>query len=197
MWSRTETSCISSSTSKTTDNMKKSTILAIFAALLFAAGCATAVSLPDRLDKFVEKTEKEYKNYTEKDWEKSREEYDALVAEMKENYDSYSTAEKVRTMQAMGRYGTMVLGSEISGASESIGDVLEQIPETINDMIDQIDTAAIRKSVEGIKTGIEGIVESIDTARIRKSIEGLTQSIDTARLREKLEAVIKIFGGGN
>ena len=39
------------------------------------------------------------------------------------------------------------------------------------------------------------IIESIDTARLRKSVEGLTQSIDTAKLREKLEALIKIFGG--
>lgn len=171
------------------------TLVSFVAAAIFAVGCATTVSLPDRLDKFVEKTEKEYKNYTDDDWKKSREEYDALVAEMKENYDSYTTSEKVRTMQAIGRYSTMVLGSEISNASESLGTVLDQIPETINGMIDQIDTASLRKSVEGIKTGIEGIVESIDTAKIRKSIEGITQNIDTAKLRQKLEAVIKILAG--
>ncbi len=171
------------------------TLVSFVAAAILAVGCATTVSLPDRLDKFVEKTEKEYKNYTDDDWKKSREEYDALVAEMKENYDSYTTSEKVRTMQAIGRYSTMVLGSEISNASESLGTVLDQIPETINGMIDQIDTASLRKSVEGIKTGIEGIVESIDTAKIRKSIEGITQNIDTAKLRQKLEAVIKILAG--
>ena len=171
------------------------TLVSFVAAAIFAVGCATTVSLPDRLDIFVEKTEKEYKNYTQEDWEKSRAEYDALVAEMKENYDSYTTSEKVRTMQAIGRYSTMVLGSEISNASESLGTVLDQIPETINGMIDQIDTASLRKSVEGIKTGIEGIVESIDTAKIRKSIEGITQNIDTAKLRQKLEAVIKILAG--
>lgn len=171
------------------------TLVSFVAAAILAVGCATTVSLPDRLDKFVEKTEKEYKNYTDDDWKKSREEYDALVAEMKENYDSYTTSEKVRTMQAIGRYSTMVLGSEISNASESLGTVLDQIPETINGMIDQIDTASLRKSVEGIKTGIEGIVESIDTAKIRKSIEGITQNIDTAKLRQKLEAVINILAG--
>lgn len=163
--------------------------------MVIAVGCATAVSLPDRLDKFVEKTEKEYKNYSEDDWKKSREEYDALVAEMKENYDSYTTSEKVRAMQAIGRYSTMVLGNEITNASESVGSVLEQLPEAINGMIDQIDTASIRKSVEGIKTGIEGLVESIDTARIRKSIEGITENIDTAKLRQKLEAILKILAG--
>ena len=175
--------------------MKKTSLITLVAALALAVGCATTVSLPDRLDKFVEKTEKEYKNYTEEDWKKSKEEYEALVAEMKENYDSYTTSEKVRTMKAMGRYGTLVLGNELSTASETVGGVLEQIPETINDIIDGIDTTSIRQSVEGIKNGIEGLIESIDTAKIRKSIEGITENIDTAKLRQKLEAIIKIFGG--
>ena len=155
----------------------------------------TAILVAVKLDKFVEKTEKEYKNYTEEDWEKSRAEYDALVAEMKENYDSYTTSEKVRTMQAIGRYSTMVLGSEISNASDAVGDVLQQIPETINGIINDIDTASLRKSVEGIKNGIEGLVESIDTAKIRKAIESITENIDTAKLREKIEAIVKILEG--
>ena len=175
--------------------MKKTTIATFLAAAVLFICCATTVSLPDRLDRFVEKTEKEYKNYSEEDWERSRAEYDALVAEMKENYDSYSTSEKVRTMQAIGRYSTMVLGSEISNATDAVGDVLEQIPETLNGIIDDIDTASIRKSVEGIKNGIEGLIESIDTAQIRKSIESITENIDTAKLREKIEAIVKILGG--
>ena len=164
------------------------------AAAAIAVGCATAVSLPDKLDRFVEKTEQEYKNYDEDDWKKSKEEYDAIVAQIDENYDSYSTADKVRTMKARARYGSILLSNEITGVSDQVGDVLEQIPETINDIIDKIDTAAIRQSVEDIKSGIEGIIESIDTAKLRKSIEGLTENIDTARLREKLEALVKIFG---
>ena len=98
-------------------------------------------------------------------------------------------------MQAIGRYSTMVLGSEISNASDAVGDVLQQIPETINGIINDIDTASLRKSVEGIKNGIEGLVESIDIAKIRKSIESITENIDTAKLREKIEAIVKILEG--
>lgn len=174
--------------------MNRTTIFSLVAAAALAIGCATTVSIPDKLDKFVEKTEQEYKNYDENDWKKSREEYDAIVAELEENYDSYSTSDKVRTMKARARYGSILINNEISGATEQVGEVLEQIPETINDIIDKIDTAAIRKSVEDIKGGIEGIIESIDTAKLRKSIEGIAENIDTARLREKLEALAKIFG---
>ena len=180
---------------KITDiKMRKLTALCVALALAF--GCATSVSLPDRLDKFVEKTEKEYKNYTEKEWEKSKAEYQSLVAEWEENYDSYSTSDKVRAMKAMSRYGTMVVQSEVSGASETISDIIESIPEAINDIIEGIDTAAIREGVDGLKNGIEGIIESIDTARLRKSVESLTENIDTAKLREKLEAIVNIFTAG-
>ena len=175
--------------------MKVSILTALAASAILAIGCATTKSLPDRMDEFVEKTEAEYKNYTDEQWAKSKEDYNALVKEWEENMDNFSTSEKVRVMKSMGRYGAMVLEKEVAGASDSLGDILESIPETINDIIDQIDTAAIKESVDGIKNGVEGIIESIDTARLRKSVEGLTQSIDTAKLREKLEALIKIFGG--
>ena len=176
------------------NNMKHLPFIALFAAMAITVGCATTVSLPDRLDQFVEKTESECQNYTEEDWQRSRAEYEALVAEMKENYDSYTTAEKVRTMKAMGKYGSLVLNNEITSASETIGGVFEQIPETINGMIDAIDTAAIRKTVEDITSSIDtgAIRKTVDS--IGKQIEGLAQKIDTARLREKIEAVIKIFG---
>lgn len=157
--------------------MRNSTLTAYCAAMMLAFGCAATISLPDRLDKFVDATEKEYKNYNEDDWTKSKEEYDTIMAEIQENYDSYSAAEKIQVMKATGRYGAMVLEKEISGATETVGGVLEKIPETINEMIDNIDTASLRKSVENIKKGLEG----------------LTESIDTARLREKLEAIVKIF----
>lgn len=184
-------------------DMYKIKVISAIAAIVLAASCATTVSVPERLDRFVEKTEKEYKNYTEADWEKSRKEYDALVAEMKENYDSYSITEKVKIAQAVGRYSSLVIGNEVSEAAGSIGSILEQIPETINGVINDIDTARIRETVEGIKSSIdtaairktvEGLIESIDTAKIREQIEGIAGSIDTAKLREKIEAVIKIFG---
>ncbi len=99
----------------------------------------------------------------------------------------------------MGKYGAMLLEHQLAKASDGVGTILESIPEKINDIINSIDTTAIKENVEGIKedveTGLNGIIESIDTARLRKSIEGITESIDTAKLREKLEALIRIFSG--
>ena len=191
--------------------MDKSKVFAFIAALAIFVGCASTKSLPERFDSFVEKTENEFKDYTEADWEKSRQEYEGFVQEIKDNYDSYSTSEKVKMAEAIGRYNSILIQNGVGSATESIGDLIDQIPDVINDAIKNIDTVAIKQSMDNLGNTIEGIINSIDTAAIRKSVEGIVgsvdtarlresienmaKSIDTARLRQKLEAVIKIFGG--
>jgi hypothetical protein len=171
--------------------MDKSKVFAFIAALAIFVGCASTKSLPERFDSFVEKTENEFKDYTEADWEKSRQEYEGFVQEIKDNYDSYSTSEKVKMAEAIGRYNSILIQNGVGSASESIGDLIDQIPEVINDAIKNIDTVAIKQSMDNLGNTIEGIINSIDTAAIRKSVEGIVGSVDTARLRESIENMSK------
>ena len=160
-------------------------------ALAIFVGCASTKSLPERFDSFVEKTENEFKDYTEADWEKSRQEYEGFVQEIKDNYDSYSTSEKVKMAEAIGRYNSILIQNGVGSATESIGDLIDQIPDVINDAIKNIDTVAIKQSMDNLGNTIEGIINSIDTAAIRKSVEGIVGSVDTARLRESIENMSK------
>lgn len=185
--------------------MKRTAFFALVAALGLAIGCATNASLPEKMDDFVEKTAEESKNYTTEDWEKSRESYEALVQEYNENSDSYTPEEKSKAIQAMARYNALLIENGIASASESLGEILDQIPQVLNEIIEKIDTNAIKNTVndftstlEGlvnsidtaaIRESVEGIVNAVDTARLRKSIEGITQSIDTASLRKKVESI--------
>jgi hypothetical protein len=171
--------------------MDKSKVFAFIAALAIFVGCASTKSLPERFDSFVEKTENEFKDYTEADWEKSRQEYEGFVQEIKDNYDSYSTSEKVKMAEAIGRYNSILIQNGVGSASESIGDLIDQIPDVINDAIKNIDTVAIKQSMDNLGNTIEGIINSIDTAAIRKSVEGIVGSVDTARLRESIENMSK------
>lgn len=171
--------------------MDKSKVFALIAALAIFVGCASTKSLPERFDSFVEKTENEFKDYTEADWEKSRQEYEGFVQEIKDNYDSYSTSEKVKMAEAIGRYNSILIQNGVGSATESIGDLIDQIPEVINDAIKNIDTVAIKQSMDNLGNTIEGIINSIDTAAIRKSVEGIVGSVDTARLRESIENMSK------
>ncbi|MBQ2197666.1 MAG: hypothetical protein IK145_08720 [Bacteroidales bacterium] len=171
--------------------MDKSKVFAFIAALAIFVGCASTKSLPERFDSFVEKTENEFKDYTEADWEKSRQEYEGFVQEIKDNYDSYSTSEKVKMAEAIGRYNSILIQNGVGSATESIGDLIDQIPDVINDAIKNIDTVAIKQSMDNLGNTIEGIINSIDTAAIRKSVEGIVGSVDTARLRESIENMSK------
>lgn len=171
--------------------MDKSKVFAFIAALAIFVGCASTKSLPERFDSFVEKTENEFKDYTEADWEKSRQEYEGFVQEIKDNYDSYSTSEKVKMAEAIGRYNSILIQNGVGSATESIGDLIDQIPDVINDAIKDIDTVAIKQSMDNLGNTIEGIINSIDTAAIRKSVEGIVGSVDTARLRESIENMSK------
>ena len=171
--------------------MDKSKVFAFIAALAIFVGCASTKSLPERFDSFVEKTENEFKDYTEADWEKSRQEYEEFVQEIKDNYDSYSTSEKVKMAEAIGRYNSILIQNGVGSATESIGDLIDQIPDVINDAIKNIDTVAIKQSMDNLGNTIEGIINSIDTAAIRKSVEGIVGSVDTARLRESIENMSK------
>lgn len=171
--------------------MDKSKVFAFIAALAIFVGCASTKSLPERFDSFVEKTENEFKDYTEADWEKSRQEYEGFVQEIKDNYDSYSTSEKVKMAEAIGRYNSILIQNGVGSASESLGDLIDQIPDVINDAIKNIDTVAIKQSMDNLGNTIEGIINSIDTAAIRKSVEGIVGSVDTARLRESIENMSK------
>ena len=177
----------------------------MMATLCLAVGCAANASLPEKIDDFVEKTEEESKNYSAQDWDNSKEAYEALVREFEENSDSFTPEEKSKAVQAMARYNALLIEHGIASASETIGGFLEQIPQVLNGIINQIDTTAINKTVndytntlEGlvnsidtaaIRQSIEGIVNAVDTARIRKGIEGITQNIDTASLRKKVESI--------
>ena len=171
--------------------MDKSKVFAFIAALAIFVGCASTKSLPERFDSFVEKTENEFKDYTEADWEKSRQEYEGFVQEIKDNYDSYSTSEKVKMAEAIGRYNSILIQNGVGSATESIGDLIDQIPDVINDAIKNIDNVAIKQSMDNLGNTIEGIINSIDTAAIRKSVEGIVGSVDTARLRESIENMSK------
>lgn len=167
--------------------MNKAKFFALFAALAITVGCASTRSVPERFDEFVEKTENEFKDYSDADWEKSRKEYEEFMKEIKDNYDSYSTSEKVKMAEDMGRYNSILIQNGIGDATETIGDLFEQIPEVINGVIKDIDTAAVKKTMDNFGKTIESIFNSIDTAAIRKSVEGIVHSVDTAKIRESVE----------
>lgn len=86
-------------------NIKK--LMILLAGLFILASCSRP--LEDRIEGFVSRTEANYEKYSEEDWQKSLNEYQALTQEYKDNYQSFSKEERDRINQALGKYAGILL----------------------------------------------------------------------------------------
>ena len=107
--------------------MKIKSLVVLVLGIALLASCSRP--LADRMDKFVTKTEANYEKYSDKDWAKSQEQFNALVQEYKDNLDSFSKEEKDRINKAMGKYTGILLKKGISKAGNVIQEAVEGASE--------------------------------------------------------------------
>ena len=109
--------------------MKIKSLVVLVLGIALLASCSRP--LADRMDKFVTKTEANYEKYSDQDWAKSQEQFNALVQEYKDNFDSFSKEEKERINKAMGKYAGILLKKGVSEAGGVIKDAVEGASEFI------------------------------------------------------------------
>ena len=95
----------------------------IVAAALMAVACSAFGSISERMDHFVTDVEKECENYEEKDWKLTQEEYEKLLTEFEENYDSYTDEEKQEVAKAIGRYNGLVMRAGMKSLFNQVEDL--------------------------------------------------------------------------
>ena len=81
--------------------MRKYIVILLVA--LVAASCAT-LRAPARMERLVNRVERNADRYRPYQWDRVNRQYEALVQEYVQNYRMYSIAEKQQAMSAMGRY---------------------------------------------------------------------------------------------
>ena len=77
--------------------------LLILLVALTAASCAT-LRAPAKLERFVDRVERNADRYRPYQWDRVNRQYEALLREYSANYRMYSIAEKQQAMAAIGRY---------------------------------------------------------------------------------------------
>ena len=77
--------------------------LVILLVALTAASCAT-LRAPAKLERFVDRVERNADRYRPYQWDRVNRQYEALLREYSANYRMYSIAEKQQAMAAIGRY---------------------------------------------------------------------------------------------
>lgn len=81
-------------------------------------------TLPARVQRFVDRVEKNSSSYTEEEWEKVSEQFTKLMEQYKESYDKLSLEDRAQINKSIGRYYAAVLGSGLKSIIKSFYDTL-------------------------------------------------------------------------
>ena len=121
--------------------------LVILLVALTAASCAT-LRAPAKLERFVDRVERNADRYRPYQWDRVNRRYEALLQEYVNNYRLYTIAEKQQAMSAIGRYHGILVDHGIKqgiGFLGSLGayaggllDVLRQDVGAVEDFLQSV-----------------------------------------------------------
>ena len=121
--------------------------LLILLVALTAASCAT-LRAPAKLERFVDRVERNADRYRPYQWDRVNRQYEALLREYSANYRLYSIAEKQQAMAAIGRYHGILVDHGIKqgiGFLGSLGayaggllDLLKQDAGAVSDCLQSV-----------------------------------------------------------
>ena len=121
--------------------------LVILLVALTAASCAT-LRAPAKLERFVDRVERNADRYRPYQWDRVNRQYEALLREYVANYRMYSIAEKQQAMAAIGRYHGILVDHGIKkgiGFLGSLGayaggllDLLKQDAGAVTDFLQSV-----------------------------------------------------------
>lgn len=121
--------------------------LLILLVALTAASCAT-LRAPAKLERFVDRVERNADRYRPYQWDRVNRQYEALLREYSANYRMYSIAEKQQAMAAIGRYHGILVDHGIKqgiGFLGSLGayaggllDLLKQDAGAVEDFLQSV-----------------------------------------------------------
>ena len=130
---------------------------------LTAASCAT-LRAPAKLERFVNRVERNADHYRPYQWDRVNRRYEALLQEYINNYRLYTIAEKQQAMTAIGRYHGILVDHGIKqgiGFLGSLGsyaggllDLLRQDAGAVEDFLQSVlgfGKTEVKTALEGLK----------------------------------------------
>ena len=125
--------------------MRKYIVILLVA--LTAASCAT-LRAPAKLERFVDRVERNADRYRPYQWDRVNRRYEALLTEYVQNYRLYSIAEKQQAMNAIGRYHGILVDHGIKQGIGFLGglgsyagallDILKQDAGAVSDFLQSV-----------------------------------------------------------
>ena len=125
--------------------MRKYIVILLVA--LTAASCST-LRAPARMERLVNRVERNADRYRPYQWDRVNRQYEALVREYVQNYRMYTIAEKQQAMSAMGRYHGILVDQGIKQGIGFLGglgsyagallDILKQDAGAVSDFLQSV-----------------------------------------------------------
>ena len=94
--------------------------------MLFLTSCEIPTSV--KFDNYVDRVEESCENWTEEDWEMSKEKYRQLLKEYEANYDNMTQEERDAINKAIGRYNGILMKKGLEKVDESIKGFIDKLP---------------------------------------------------------------------
>lgn len=151
-------------------------LLVLSAISLILGSCS--VSIPEKLDRFVDKAELNSSSYDANDWQKSLNQYAELVNELSSSGKQYSDAEKEMAARAMGRYHSLLIKNGIEASATYIKELKSILPSYLEGLVEGLDENSdeIGKSLEGLFDN-EELYRVLDN--LGEKLEGIFGEIET------------------
>jgi len=108
--------------------IKKIAFLAIAALLMTAC----AFSLPGKFTELADKAAAKGADWSPEQWEKANAQFEKLVQQYSDKYDTLSNEDKKEINAAIGKYTATALKCGVSNGLTQINDLLKQIPSAID-----------------------------------------------------------------
>ena len=108
--------------------MKK--ILFFLMAALIVASCA--FSLPGKFTELADKVAQKGADFTPEQWEKTNAQFEKLVQQYVDKYDSFSADDKKEINAAIGKYTATALKCGVADGLKQINALLKQVPSAID-----------------------------------------------------------------
>ncbi|MDO4462610.1 MAG: hypothetical protein Q4C30_09015 [Bacteroidia bacterium] len=172
--------------------------------LLCTTACATTTPQEDAVNKLKVLTEKLSDNtskYTDEDWEKIAQEFEAVSKAIEENNDKFTDAQKIEInhlrAQCIGAFTAkaMLKATEAMGiAVQSFGGVMEGFLKGLGKINEEAITTSLTGVMEAMGSAIEqsaGQIE-VDLGQMEKSLNQMGDSIEV--MGEKLGVTLEAIG---
>lgn len=172
-------------------------LLAVLSLLLMSCNQVVKENLPQKIDDFVIKVQVNCKDYTQADWEKSLNEYQALMEEYGKKESTFSAEEKQKVANAAGRYNALLVENAIDQSSEEIKAVMQELADQVKMLPAFVD--GFKDVFEGDSVKLENIFSDIFASDPVKEIIGSLGSLfggigSALGGEEEIETIVDTLG---